>query len=147
MTELAGVSPSLWSRRQVLLTGGVFLLGVVLWVVAWLLLSGRPALPDQAGPATLGVGGAAVVLFAQSTWVLAGRRAVRARRRMLIGRPPAGPVRDAGGPSATDYVAGQGLRLYHRIDCPLVPPEAGRIEAKPVGHMSAGRLPCGVCRP
>lgn len=49
-------------------------------------------------------------------------------------------------PSSQKIVAGDGMRFFHRADCPMA---VGREwEAAPPGeHTQAGHVPCGMCRP
>lgn len=147
MTARTWLGASPWSRRQAATTTAAFVLGVGLSSAAWVVTSGRPAARDQVGPVAVGVAGAAVAMLAQVTWLIAGRCSLSARRRALIG---SGPVRRSGDdrrPCSTVCVAGPGLRLYHRADCPLAPPGAEPFQPRPVVEAGTAPVPCGVCRP
>lgn len=139
---------SLWSRRQAVVAAVVLAAGVALAVTGWFSLTGRPAVRDQVGPLAVAVTGAMTALLAELSWILAGRSAVATRRRLLIGTSAAAPGTSGGRrPSSPVLVAGEGLRLYHRADCPLAPPDARAFGPELVAGQAAGRLPCGVCRP
>jgi hypothetical protein len=142
--RLAG-SP--WSADQLLRVVGLVVSGAVMCGVAWGVASGRAHFGDQVGWVSLAVGGLVVAFFGQASWLLNGRRAVGERSIHLLGRPPRRATAGGGVRSrASQLVGGEGLRWYHRSDCPLaraqVWPVASRSE-----HEADGRQPCGVCRP
>ena len=89
-----------------------------------------------------------IATMTQGTWLLQARRRIGLRRLALLA-DDAGITDDrpadagrAGGPP----VAAPGLHRYHRPDCPLAR-GAEFTAADQAAHTSAGRMPCGVCRP
>jgi hypothetical protein len=132
-------------------------LSVVGLAVAWWGSSTTVVLSEQV--TWLEVGVAAVVLAATADvgWLVSGRRAIGLRRaeislRIALLAADVGPEElDAAAPversgDAVALVAGAGMRMFHREDCAMV-------LGKPVSdstrseHRSAGRRPCGMCRP
>ncbi len=97
----------------------------------------------------VGVAGAAGVSLTAALWVLAARRAVEERlvavlARLEPGRVPAcDPAQDG---ACRALVATPAMAYYHLADCPLA---VGKpvSQAGQAAHVSAGRRPCGVCRP
>jgi hypothetical protein len=121
--------------------------------VAWYLDGGENNWHDQVAPLNLALVCLVVASAANVGLVIAGRRAVGARRRALLGEPAVGSsgptrVRALGDsrPSSPLLVGDAGLKHYHRADCSLAAdrgwPALSRSE-----HEAAGRTPCGVCRP
>jgi hypothetical protein len=136
-----------WSADQALRLVGLVGAGAVMCVVAWAVASGRAKFGDQVGWASLAVGGLVVAFFGQASWLLNGRRALGERSIHLLGLPPQRTAAGNGVRStASQLVGGDGLRWYHRADCPLARaqdwPAASRSE-----HEVDGRQPCGVCQP
>lgn len=144
MTEATLSMKSPWSPLGARLTGIAVGIGIVLSFLGWLAASDRPTVEDQAGPVSLGIAGAALVLATQAAWLFGGRRAIVRRRRSLIGL--AARVRDSAPTRArsTVLVAVEGLRLYHRSDCLLAPSDAVQV----LDPASSGAWEaCGVCGP
>jgi hypothetical protein len=123
----------------------VGLVGYVLAALAWWFASRQAALTDQVGFAALGVGGCALVAYANITWLLQGRFAIVQRRRRLLA-----DVTASSAPVAHEdddgVVAGPGLALFHRPDCILVAGRGWPVLDGADGP-EGGRLPCGICRP
>jgi hypothetical protein len=136
-----------WSSAAARRWIAVGLVGYVVAALGWWFASREAALTDQVGFAALGVGGCAVVAYANITWLLQGRFAIVARRERLLSDaiPPAARL-DRDGYGEDGVVAGPGLALFHRPSCVLV---AGRDW--PVLDRTKGtrgdRRPCGICRP
>ena len=139
---------TLWSRADLIrLTVGIATGGVVV-AVAWNGAATRSQLDDQTGFIVLGVAGFLVAVLAQSVWLKRGRRAVatyattiQAAVAAFVEQPSVTPM------TATDgLVATAGMLHFHRPDCPIA---AGRgWSAEPRRHHeTAGRTPCGICRP
>jgi hypothetical protein len=139
-------SGSPWSTDDVLRAAGMVAAGGVMCVIAWATISARPRVGSQVGFVPLAVGGLVVAFLGQAAWLLRGRRALGERARMLLGAPPAaGPRRSTAIARATDLVAGEGLRWFHRADCPLAANQG--FAASHGEHTRAGRHPCRVCQP
>ena len=144
MTTVASLPPA----RPPLILGGF---GAVAMAVSWGGSARTLRVGNQADWATFGVAGSAAVVLAALLWVLAARRMVERRLGQLLAR-----VDVAGDPTpgTADWTAGADTRLvasaamahYHRPGCPLA---AGKAvtPASRTGHETAGRRPCGVCRP
>jgi hypothetical protein len=142
--RLAG-SP--WSADQLLRAVGLAGVGLVMCVVAWGVASGKACLGDQVGWVSVGVGGLVVAFFGQAAWLLNGRRSLGERSMHLLGRPPTRAAARVGVRSLSQQlVGGEGLRWYHRADCPLARGQGWPVSSLAVQE-AAGREPCGVCRP
>jgi hypothetical protein len=139
MTTAASLPPA----RPPLILGGF---GAVAMAVSWAGAARTPRVGHQADWAIVGVAGSAAVVLAALLWVLAARRVVERRLGQVLARVD---VTDAaGGTAGADalLVAGAAMAHYHRPGCPLA---AGKpvSPASRAGHETAGRRPCGVCRP
>jgi hypothetical protein len=135
-----------WSSVAAVRWAAVGLVGYLVAALAWWFASREAALHDQVGYAALGVGGCALVAYANITWLLQGRFAIVQRRERLLGDvspTTAVPVARA---DDDGVVGGPGLALFHRPSCVLV---AGRgwpvLRGADGGR--GGRRPCGICRP
>jgi hypothetical protein len=116
-------------------------------LAGWLAASARSSPLHQITPTDVTVSGLIVGLAGCGDWMLAGRRAVAGRTRHLLGAPPGLPTAaPINRPVITALVAGRGLRLYHRADCPLAVAYGWRPTARSA-HERAGRRPCSLCRP
>lgn len=138
-----GLSP--WTRVDVLLTASLIAIGGLVWIIGWYRVSGRTAMDEQVRPFDLAVFGAVVFGAGQVRWFIGGRRAVDARRRVLIGSD-AVLAPTVGAPmTQRDELLGS-ERFFHRLDCSLA---LGRAwaPASRSAHEQAGRVPCGVCAP
>jgi hypothetical protein len=122
--------------------------------MGWYLAAGETNYNRQLGPANLAVAGLIVAEAANVWWFVRGRRAVGERRRQLLGEPIDRPGTTAGTvsahaapvPGTMVTVAGEGMRHYHRPECPLA---AGRDwpQLSVEESLTDGRTPCGVCQP
>ena len=123
-------------------------IGAVLCAVAWTGASGHAEFKDQKGWVAVGVAGFLVAVAGQSLWLKQGRRAVAAHAAQLMGQAAAlAPA--ASGPAAVTagsdrLVAADGMRHFHRPDCPIAAGRGWAPVARRV-HESAGRTPCGIC--
>ena len=152
----ANVPASVWSTRQVLSWAGVLAVAGVVCVVGWYVSAGEQTFGRQTTPLVVAMAALLVASAANISWLLAGRRSVGVRRQALLGQPPAGTgsrstgANSGAGGSAhstsTVLVAQDGLRRFHRADCPLAAGRGWPAASMPE-HQAAGRLPCGVCRP
>ncbi|GAA0631752.1 hypothetical protein GCM10009547_39500 [Sporichthya brevicatena] len=138
-----------WTRVDVLRTAVLVAVGAVVWAVGWFGVSGEPALSDQIAPMNVAVLGVILVGAGYASWFLAGRRAVGARRRVVLALVP--DVASAPAPDVrADDVRHDGFlgsgRLFHRSGCAMTADRAWVAEPRSV-HEQAGRVPCGVCRP
>lgn len=139
-----------WSRGDRVRLAVLVALGGAVCGLAWNGAATRSRLEDQTAWIALGVAGFLVAAIAQVVWLRQGRRAVaaygaqvQASVASLIQDRIAVPAQPgwAGG-----LVAAEGMRHFHRPDCPIAagrpwPPEPRRI------HEAAGRTPCGICAP
>ena len=136
-------SAPLWSRRDAALLSGLLAVGGVLVVAGWFFAAGRPDAGDQLAFVSLALLGALVGLASVVGWVVRGRRAISARRGLLLGSPP--PARgDAA--VAVELVAGPNGKWFHRADCLLVDGRGWSASGRAV-HEAAGRSACPGCRP
>ena len=150
----AGPPPEqpLWRAEDVLRWAALVAAGFVMCAVGWFLAAGETNYRHQVGPANMAVAGLIITSIGHVAWTVRGRRAIGQRRRRLLGHlaasPLAGQVSDSWDShmSSAPVVAGEGMRHYHRHDCPLA---AGRPwpAASAEEQEAAGRTPCGVCRP
>jgi hypothetical protein len=153
----------LWRAEDALRWAALVAAGFVMCAVGWFLAAGETNYRHQGGPANMALAGLIVAAAGHVAWTMRGRRAIEQRRRRLLGQLAATPMTDRtlspmadrmladwsnGEPraSSSPIVGGEGMRHYHRYDCPLA---AGR--PWPIGSVeeqkAAGRTPCGVCRP
>jgi hypothetical protein len=147
MNTKVRLTGSPWSADQALRVVGLVGAGAVMCVVAWGVASGNASLGDQVGWVSLAVGGLVVAFFGQAAWLLNGRRALGERSMHLLGRPPTRAAARVGVRSSSQQlVGGEGLRWYHRADCPLARGQGWPVVSR-AEHEVAGRQPCGVCRP
>jgi hypothetical protein len=144
-----GGSSTPWNRLDVTVWVAGMVAALALWSWTWWQAAGTPVLTHQL-PWVSGALGA--LLFAAAMhagWLLRGRRRIGLRRAALL-HDDAGAgaaVTETVVPfAAFELVAAAGLRRYHRAGCPLARGAAFTTAERPV-HESAGRLPCGVCRP
>lgn len=145
--------PVLWPRRDAVAAVAVGLVGVALCVAAWWQASGDRAFRDELSLASLSIFGLALVFGAEATWILRGRAAVGRRARLILGsarpldRDLPSPLAPAPSWSVPGFVAGAGLRRYHWPDCSLIAGVQPLVSGSSREHLSAGRRPCGICRP
>ena len=133
----------LWSRRDQTVLGVVLALGAVLVVAGWFFAAGRADAGDQLVFVSLALGGGLVGLAAVVGWVVRGRRAISARRGLLLGSAPPPSVETA---RAVELVAATTGKWFHRADCLLALGRGWGASSRAV-HESAGRLACPGCRP
>jgi hypothetical protein len=144
--------PYLWSQQLVIAWAAVTVAGFVMCAIAWYLASGEAVFNHQYGPGNLAVTGLIVANAAHLFWIAAGRAALADRRKSLFVVPPAIETEVTGGgieaavATSDDVVAGEGVRYYHRSDCPM----AADRDWQPTGRdeqESLGLLPCRICQP
>jgi hypothetical protein len=135
-----------WTADQALKTVALVAIGAVAVLVAWAVISGRPGASQQLGFVCLGLGGVIVAFLGQASWLLHGRRAVGSRARYLLGEAPDNGAAVFPASSADALVAGDGLRWYHRGDCPVAAGQRFATVSRDK-HEAAGRRPCGICQP
>ena len=103
---------------------------------------------DQVPGINVAIVGVVLANAAGVLLLLAGRRAVTARRVAVLGAVPAaqGTATVTAPASSAHLVGGAGLTHFHRADCAMA---AGRDwpELDRAGHERAGRTACGVCKP
>ena len=134
-------------RWPSLASGALVVVGAALVVGAWIVVSGKARFGDQIDWVGLAVGGLVLGCLGQVTWLLDGRRALAERARRLLGEPPHRVVLVARRRATSiEFVGENGLRWYHRADCPLAASQGWPVAPR-AEHESAGRRPCGVCRP
>jgi len=146
MSARARTGHTPWTRDDVLLTALLIAIGCVLWTIGWYRVSGRTAMDEQVAPFDLAAFGVAVVGAGQARWFVNGRRAVDARRRVLIGSDAVLASTSGGSMTQREDLFCGSERFFHRLECPMVLdrtwPPASRS-----AHEQAGRVPCGVCSP
>jgi hypothetical protein len=132
-----------WCLADAIRAAGLILVGAIVWFVGWYQVSARAAMGEQIGPMNFAVVGLLIVGTGQASWFLAGRRAVGARRRSLLGATAKpSPV---AGTAAVDLFAGS-ERLYHRLECGMATDRRWAPVPRS-DHERQGRTPCGVCAP
>jgi hypothetical protein len=148
------LSPSSpWVLAEQIRLAQLVAVGAVTLLVGWFGLSGTLVLSRQASFLAIALGGLLLSSAGLSIWLLAGLRAIRARRVLVregllmlreeLTQPAAGDTLVHEGAT---LVAAPSMTRYHRPSCPLV--EGKSVTALSlVGHVKAGRLPCGVCEP
>jgi hypothetical protein len=144
--------PYLWSQQLAIAWAAVTVAGFVMCAVAWYLASGEAVFNHQYGPANLAVAGLIVANAAHLFWIAAGRTALADRRRSLLPVPPGVEMEvthegvEAAVATSDELVAGEGVRYYHRSDCPMAAdrdwPQTSRDEQEDLGI-----LPCRICQP
>lgn len=144
-------APVPWSFNEARVIFAAGAIGAAMLVASWWAASGT-AKPESLNTwVMVGVASLGVVSGASLLWLLAGRRAIRARRDELLTRiergvetqpPSIAPDR----PVASSLVAVRSSERYHRSDCMLV---RGKDVQRLTGTArSLGRRkPCEMCRP
>jgi hypothetical protein len=131
-----------WHWADAVKAAGLIAIGAILWFIGWYEVSDRAAMDDQIPPLNLAIVGVLIIGSGQASWFLAGRRAVGARRRVLLGaEAKPSPVR-----VMTDDRFAGGERFYHRIDCAMLTDRHWSPTSR-AAHEADGREPCGVCKP
>lgn len=139
--HVPGVSP--WHWADAVKTAGLIVIGAIVWFVGWYQVSERAAMDEQIAPMNLAIVGLLIIGAGQASWFLAGRRAVGARRRVLLGATAKpSPVTLV---AVSDLFAGR-ERLYHRLDCAMLT-DRDWAPMPSAAHELQGRTPCGVCKP
>jgi hypothetical protein len=140
----------LWSPRAVLRWGTAVGVGTVGLVGSWYAVSGRATWAEQVAPMNVGLVAVLVVFAAGASLLMDGRRTIGVRRIALLGEPAPLPswAAQAAAPThgLTGFVAGPGLRHYHRADCTLAAGKPFSSASREV-HEAAGHTRCGVCQP
>ena len=129
--------------------GVLAVIGAVLFFVGMGMVSNETVYDDQVPGINMAIVGAVVANAAGVLLLLAGRRAVTARRVGVLGAVPKEQenVNVVTAPASSIHlVGGEGLTHFHRADCAMA---AGRDwpELDRAGHERAGRTACGVCKP
>jgi hypothetical protein len=135
-----------WSRGDVLFAALLIAIGCLVWSIGWYRVSGRTTMTEQVAPFDLAVVGVGLVGAAQARWFIGGRRAVAARRRVLLGSDAVRTLAVPGPAAQRDEVFSGSQRFFHRPECPMVF-ERAWPPAPRSAHERAGRVPCGVCAP
>jgi len=118
-------------------------------IIAWYSVSGKSVFDDQKPGIDIAIAVLIISCALDAMFILAGRRAVGARREHLLNSVPVIPRRRGATPSArgpVGLVAGHGLTRYHRRSCQLVEGRDWPV-ASLAEHQAAGRIACGVCAP
>jgi hypothetical protein len=133
------------ARALLFMTSG----GLAAVFISWWGASGTGKQNRQITWIVVAILGIVLIGAANFVWLLAGRRAVGARRRVLLdaldglGRGLAGAA-DTGAP-ATTYVGVPGSSRYHLPSCLLVRDKAA-VQAVDIRKRTSAR-PCEMCRP
>jgi hypothetical protein len=145
----------LWRPEDVLRWSGLAAVGAVMTVTGWYLSAGEVSYRHQTGAIDLAISGCVVAAAAHVVWLMRGRRAIGERRRRVLGEPVSAPLAtsvfaqwpyEGRRPRSAVIVGGDGLRHFHRSDCPLAADRSW--PSRPVADQeAAGRTACGVCHP
>ena len=138
-----------WSNGDVVRLAAGVMAGAVVCGVAWIGASGHAELSDQTGWVAVGVAGFLLAVAGQAQWLLRGRRAVNTQAaRVMTGVAAVTPAggRPAPAVAAERLVAAEGLRHFHRPDCPIAAGH-GWVPVSRSAHEAARRTACGICRP
>lgn len=131
---------------------------VALLVIAWWQASSHPLARDHEPWLNLGIGAVLLSGALNGLFLMGARRAVAVRRAALYRTAslatPASPATPASrapgamsGPRpAPKFAATPAMTRYHRPTCALAAGKPLRLEARRE-HETAGRRPCGICRP
>lgn len=138
-----------WAPQMYVVYAGLAVLGAVLFLVGAGVVAKEKLYDDQVAGINIAIAGVVVANAAGVLLLMAGRRAVAARRLKVLGAVPAHAPRVgmiAAPASSVALVGGDGLNHFHRADCVLA---AGRYwpSLDRGAHENAGRRPCGVCKP
>jgi hypothetical protein len=140
-------------QRVVLALGWVLGVGAV--ALGWWGASGEAVVANQIPWLAVGALGIMIAGALNTTWLLAGRRAVGVRCRDSIVTPEDDEVpvtvdlravTEVDDAAAVTLVAAPRMRYFHRSRCPLArgKPAAAADRNE---HVKQGRKPCEVCRP
>ncbi|WP_019877541.1 hypothetical protein [Sporichthya polymorpha] len=129
---------------------GIAGLGAVLFVVGTSLVSSETLYDDQVPGINLAIVGVVLANAAGALLLLAGRRAVLARRVRVLGAVPKVveevEVVTVVPAASGSLIAGEGLVHFHRADCVMASGRDWPAVDRSV-HEGAGRIACGVCKP
>jgi hypothetical protein len=146
-TDHDGRAP--WSNGELVRVIAGVAVGAAVFTVAWVGASGHAELDDQKGWLAVGVFGFFLAVAAQGLWIVRGRRAVAGHAARVMGDVAAlTPALETTRPASAveQLVAADGMRRYHRPDCPIAQGRGWSPLPRPA-HESAGRTACGICRP
>jgi hypothetical protein len=119
-------------------------------IMAWYSVSGKSVFDDQKTGINIAIAVLIISCALDAMFILAGRRAVGARREHLLSSVPVIPRRrgaaTSSAPDLAGLVAGDGLTRYHRNSCQLAEGRDWPV-ASLAEHQAAGRTACGVCAP
>jgi hypothetical protein len=150
-----------WRYSDFIRVYATTLVGAVGLLVAWYGSSGSTRLSTQAGWTDLGIAAVLLSGVGNTLWLVSGRRALGARRRLVsLDAGELGPAPIVGVPGnpvdATDrtlvddpqqrLVSAPTMTRYHRAACPMVAGKPVRAASR-ARHEAAGRRPCGICEP
>jgi hypothetical protein len=154
----------LWGAEDLLRWAITVGLGGIVAAVSWYVCAGDLQFSQQVGPIDAALAGLLLAGVGNLAWLVHGRRALGERRRLLLPDvtpdglnqlPSVGTRRRLGSASETLapvaeeslFVAGEGMERFHRPDCALAAGRTGWSALSRHEHETAGRRPCGVCRP
>jgi hypothetical protein len=136
-----------WGGRDVLALFSRAGIGVAVMSFAVYQAGTRATPASQAPWATWAVGGLIVLGAANALWLLAARRTVGLRSRLLLEELDALAAASGRPARATsDLVATAAMTRFHHRWCPLASGKPVRPWSR-AAHERAGRRPCGVCAP
>jgi len=135
-----------WGSRELTQFVALTVASLVLLAAGWFGAGGEALLEDQVPFLNVAVAGLLVGAAGGALWVIAGIRAVRARKaavKVLVAARAGGPA-GAASVGSDMFVAGAAMTRFHRPDCSLV---AGKDVAATTraDHERAGRRACGMC--
>lgn len=141
-----------WRKRDLVRVAVLVVLGAVGLGLCYFIVSGEPDPATQLRWTVGAIGATAIGALGMVGWLLAGVRAVRAEKRVVVeelllrnaplARSQPAP-RAAGGASV--FVSASNMTKYHGPDCPLA--RSKSLHEVTVDEIArAGLAPCGVCQ-
>lgn len=125
---------------------------VALLVIAWWQATSHPLARDHEPWLNLGIGAVLLSGALNGLFLMGARRAVAVRRAALyrtasLATPASPPPGAMSGPRrGPKFAAAPAMSRYHRPTCALAAGKPLRLEERG-DHETAGRRPCGICRP
>jgi hypothetical protein len=139
---------SLWEADDLAQWLLLSIVGVLVVFAGWYILSSHDTFAGVIPGLDIAIVGVLLIGYAQATFVLRGYRTVQDRTAALFPRAQSEGAAREGAPvrgATAGLVALDGLRFFHRPDCPLVQGKPYREVTVPLG--SDERRACPVCVP
>ena len=145
------VPAGLWGAQELLRWALTLGLGAIVIAVAWYICAGEATFSQQVGPIDAAVAGLLLAGMGNVGWLLHGRRVLGQRRQALLPDVADVPPVSAKTPFVRPRPGTPGRRRGHGAvppwGCSLGEGRTAGSAATRQEHESAGRMPCGVCRP